>query len=467
MKQLLTTSSSENKIKISIIGAGSAVWSIPVLIDIIIKPSLQGSEVYLMDIVRDRLKLVYGFAKRYAEEIGSTVKFYMTTNRVEAIRDSDFVINSAMAGGHNYYEAMREVSEKYGYYRGINSVEWNMVSDYHTIWGYYQFKLAMEIARDIEDYAPDAWLLDVANPVFELTTLLSRKTRVKVIGLCHGHMGLYEILRELKIPPEKVDAEMIGFNHVIWLTKFKVDDRDGYELIDKWIREEAEKCWERWRATTANPFDIQLSPAAIDMYKRYGLFPIGDTVRGGTWRYHWNLETKKKWYGPYGGPDSEIGWMLYIAYLRNKMHEIYRALERKDIQLKAIYPPKPSGEQVIEVIEAMVTDTPREFQVNVLNQGSIPGIPDDVAVEMPATVDAKGVHRRTFKPLQSKVYKYVIMPRMMRMEWALEAFLKGGRERLVEWVLYDVRTKSTRQAEEVVDAILRLPGNEEMAKHYS
>jgi alpha-galactosidase len=29
---------------------------------------------------------------------------------------------------------MREIPERHGYYRGINSVEWNMVSDYHTTW---------------------------------------------------------------------------------------------------------------------------------------------------------------------------------------------------------------------------------------------------------------------------------------------------------------------------------------------
>ena len=44
---------------------------------------------------------------------------------------------------------MRAISEKNGYFRGINSVEWNMVSDYHTIWGYYQLKLARDIAEEI------------------------------------------------------------------------------------------------------------------------------------------------------------------------------------------------------------------------------------------------------------------------------------------------------------------------------
>ncbi|NHV07467.1 MAG: alpha-glucosidase/alpha-galactosidase, partial [Thaumarchaeota archaeon] len=57
-------------------------------------------------------------------------------------------------------------------------------------------------------------------------------------------------------------------------------------------------------------------------------------------------------------------------------------------------------------------------------------------------------------------------PRMMRAEWALEAFLEGGREKLFEWIIVDPRTKSTEQVNHVIDAVLSVPGNEEMAKHY-
>lgn len=56
--------SGSSKIKIGIIGVGSAVWSVPVLIDIMLKESLKNADVYLMDIDLSRLKLVYGFAKR-------------------------------------------------------------------------------------------------------------------------------------------------------------------------------------------------------------------------------------------------------------------------------------------------------------------------------------------------------------------------------------------------------------------
>ena len=105
--------------------------------------------------------------------------------------------------------------------------------------------------------------------------------------------------------------------------------------------------------------------------------------------------------------------------------------------------------------------------MNVLNDGTIHGIPSNVAVEAPALIDGKGVHRLRGKSLPGRIMKHVIYPRMLRMEWALEAFLEGGRDLLFEWLIVDTRTKSTRQVEEVIDALLSLPENKEMAKHFS
>ncbi|MEM5822986.1 MAG: alpha-glucosidase/alpha-galactosidase, partial [Ignisphaera sp.] len=456
-----------DKLKIAFIGAGSAIWSSRVVIDLLINKNLRSRdlEIWLMDISDWRLHLITTFAKRYVEELKLSTKIYATKDRREAIKEADFVINSAMAGGHGYYEVLREVSEKHGYYRGINSVEWNMVSDYHTIWGYYQFKLTLDIARDIEELAPDAWFINVANPVFELATLINRVTKVKHIGLCHGHMGFLKAVEILGmrlseeklgkrivskcgahdaecyttilslLDPKDIEVEMSGFNHVIWLTKFKYRGEDAYKYIDEWIEKDAEEYWRIWKEYVISPFDVDLSPAAIDMYKIYGLLPIGDSVRGGTWKYHWDLKTKQYWYGPYGGPDSEIGWAMYLAALKRHLEELTKAVYDTSTPLLQSFPPKPSGEQLVEIIDAIVNDNPKEYyyislpypgtppipvpiQINILNNGAISGIPDNVAVEIPARVDGKGVHRKPLVPLHSKVYKYVIIPRLMRMEWA-------------------------------------------------
>lgn len=503
-----------DRVKIAFIGAGSAIWSSTIVIDLLINEDLKNLDIWLMDVSDERLNLIYGFAKRYSEELKSDARIFRTKDRGEAIKDSDFVINSAMPGGHWYYERMREVSEKHGYYRGINSVEWNMVSDYHTIWGYYQFKLALNIARDMEELASEAWFIDVANPVFELSTLITRETKVKYIGLCHGHLGFLKAVEVLgiRLAEEKLgerinklcaardprcyatigklvdlaelEVEMSGFNHVIWLTKFRYGGEDAYRYVDEWVERDAEEYWGVWRERVVSPFDVDLSPAAVEMYKTYGLLPIGDTVRGGTWKYHWDLKTKQKWYGPYGGPDSEIGWAMYLAHLRMNLDRLGYAVADTSKPLTQQYPPRPSGESLVEIIESIVNDNPKEYyglhlpfeglpaipvpiQVNVPNQGALPGVPDNVAVEMPVRIDGKGVHRKPLTPLPRKVMNYVILPRMTRMEWALEAFLEGGRDHLFNWLIVDPRTASTEQVEETIDAILKLPGNEEMAKHYS
>ncbi|MEM3679029.1 MAG: alpha-glucosidase/alpha-galactosidase, partial [Candidatus Bathyarchaeia archaeon] len=143
-------------------------------------------------------------------------------------------------------------------------------------------------------------------------------------------------------------------------------------------------------------------------------------------------------------------------------------------------PLQPSGEVIATLIDSIYTDKPTDvyltpfygkqiqtpLYVNVINKGRIPNLPDDVAVEIPVKVDGKGIHPIPNGSIPSRIYKYSMLPRITRVEWALEANLKGGRDTLFQWLIVDVRTKSMKQVEDVIDAILRLPDNEEMAKHF-
>ena len=58
----------EDDAKIVFIGAGSAVWSSRIIIDLIINKDLRNVEVWLNDIDDHRLNLIYGFSTRYARE---------------------------------------------------------------------------------------------------------------------------------------------------------------------------------------------------------------------------------------------------------------------------------------------------------------------------------------------------------------------------------------------------------------
>ncbi|HNS68142.1 MAG TPA: alpha-glucosidase/alpha-galactosidase, partial [Mesotoga infera] len=89
-----------SRVKISIIGAGSAVFSLRLVSDLCKTRGLHGSEVTLMDIDENRLKAVQILATKFASEMKTELTFKSTTDLQEAIKGSDFVINTALVGGH-------------------------------------------------------------------------------------------------------------------------------------------------------------------------------------------------------------------------------------------------------------------------------------------------------------------------------------------------------------------------------
>jgi len=450
-------------IKVCIIGAGSAAWSAVLIKDLCLTRGLWGSTVSLMDVNKERLDVVHSFARRYAVEMRADLKFEKTMDRSEALRDADFVFNTALAGGHESYEIQRKVSENHGYYRGIDSVDHNMVSDYHTVGGYNQLRLFLDVARDMEEICPDAWLIQTANPVFEGCTLLTRKSKLKVVGLCHGHLGYERVVSILGLDSKDITFQAVGFNHCIWMTDFRHKGENAYPLIDEWMEKKAQEFWGGW---SPKYHETDMSPAAVDMYMRFGLFPVGDTTRSGGWKYHTDLETKKRWYGPLGGFDSEIGWAMYLDELKNVMERMSRASSDPSVTLTKELPPLMSEESHVPIIDAIINDKERKFQVNIPNNGAISGIPDDVVVEIPAIVSRRGIQGVHVGNLPKTLMLHVMIPRTLRMEWALEAFLTGDRNVLMDILLNDPRTRRPQQAEAVMEDILALPFNRMMAEHY-
>jgi alpha-galactosidase len=453
-------------VKIAFIGAGSAVFAMDMVRDLCLTPGLGGSTVAMMDIDRGRLDAVHSMATRYAARVGSKIRFEKTTKRSEALKDSDFVIDTVLAGGHYQQEATRAAGEKHGYYRGVEAVEFNMVADYFTTFGgYHQLKFFMDLARDMEDLCPKAWLVDVANPECEAGTLLARRSKIKVVGYCHGYKGYRDICSTLGLDPGKVDFQVAGFNHNIWLTRFRYDDRDFYPLIDEWILRRAERYWNSH--VPSDVFDTQMSRAAVDMYRLYGLFPVGDTVRSGSWKYHYDLRTKKYWYGRFGGPDSEIGWRRYLKELDASTETVMALVESPPSILVKKIPPNRSDEDVVQFIDSVVNDKGERFVLDVRNDGLIRGLSDDVAVEVPVRVDRKGVHKESIEKIPRRLVDMALIPRQVRLEMAMEAFIQGDRAVLLEILFRDPRTRSEKQARGVLEEILDLPFNEDTKKHFS
>ncbi len=441
-------------VKIGVIGAGSATFSLGLVKDLCLTENLTGSHVTFMDIDGDRLEAVTKMAERYTQEIGSNLSFEQTTSREVALADADFVINTAAAQSHYHQVDMRAVYATHGYYyRGPG------------FGSYYNFNLMLDVARDIERICPDAWLIQSGNPVFDGCTLMTRETSIKVCGLCHGHYGYYHIARTLGLDIDRIDFQAPGVNHCIWMTHFIYDGEDAYPLIDKWIEEEGPTYWESHVAEGTH--DIQLSRGTVHQYRLYGLFPIGDSPRLGNWWYHTDIDTKKWWFGePFGGPDTHIARPVHVENLEKRLNQIREASEDPAAKMTELFGTERTREQQVPIINALTNNVEGQFQVNVQNNGAIEGVDDDVVVEVPAIINSKGIQPIQVGRLPKKIMLEQLLPMILNMEHGLEAYRTGDKSMLLWEALNSGQTRSYKQAFGALEDILQQPGNEDANDHF-
>jgi alpha-galactosidase len=446
-------------VRISVIGAGSGVFSLGLVKDLCLTPNLAGSTVSFMDIDADRLDTVHKLAERYAQELGASMRFEKTTDRAASLRDADFVINTASAKSHHSQRRVREMTAEHGYYYGGVELGGDAPN----------FNLMLSVAADMQTICPNAWLIQSGNPVFEGTTLMNRLFDLKIIGLCHGHYGYLEVARVLGLDPKRVTWEAPGLNHHIWLTKFLYDGQDAYPLLNQWIEREGETYWRTHVAERTH--DIQMSRGTIHMYEMFGLMPIGDTPRTNQtstrWWYHTDLATKKHWFGDtFGGPDTEIARPFYVANLEKRLRAMHDAANDPTAKVADAFGREHTREQQVPIINALANNVEGRFQVNVPNRGVIDGIPDDVVAEFQALIDATGVHPIKPSPLPQKIMLQDILPTWIQMEQDLLAYQSKDRGMLLYQALNSAQTRGYDQAVSVLQEFLAIEGNEAYRERY-
>ncbi len=424
---------------IAVIGAASAQFTLDVIRDLCITESLRGSTVWLVGHVnREAVARVREVGSRYSEEMKAGLEFKVTFERREALAGADFVINTA--------EARPRTDERYDV----------------DIFQLRQLAFFRDVIGDMEALCPEAWLLVAANPVFAGCTLVTRESPIKTVGLCHGFReGVRHIAEVMGFDLEDVNAQAAGVNHNVWLTHFFHKGRDAYPLLDEWIET---KSREYWRSPQFNGGRIEwpnMGPKPIDMYRFFGLMPIGDTERfSGAWWYDVDEATQKAFMAV-----SAEWWKVYNGNRQAKTRAIEEAERNPALPVSTFIPARKStGHDYIAVIDAIANDCPGEFQVNIPNRGAIEGVDYDVVVELPAVVSARGIQGVRVGRLPELITLYV-QDHVQRMERAVRAFQAGDRNALVYAYLQDRRISSMDEAREMVSILL--DGDPTIARYFS
>lgn len=443
---------------IGIIGAGSAVFSLGLIRDLCLTDRLHGSTVHLMDVDEARLAAIGRLCQRYSDEMGAGIETVTTTDRRTALAGADFVINTALVTGYGPMRAGWEIAKRHGYRHGGSL---HVMHDEPFWLNAYQLRFFDEVVREVQELCPDAWCLQVANPVLAGMTWLGRRyPRVKMVGLCHGFAGVYKLADTLGLDRERLTFEIPGVNHTVFLTHAYHDGEDIFPLLDAWIEREAPSYWK-----ICPPSDY-LGPVAVDLYRRFRVFPIGDTCNpgGGSWPwwYHTDAATEQRWH-----EDPALWWERYFVNSAKKVAAIETAANDTARPVSEAFPPAHSGEVMVPMIESIAADIPRVLIGNILNTGDfVPGVPRDFAVEIPTLVSKRGIEGIQTRPLPDAVLAQIARDRIGPVTIELAALDGGSRERLLELILADPWTRSLEQANSLLDEIMAMPGHDMLREWY-
>lgn len=445
------------KSKISIIGAGSGAFSLSLIRDICLTPTLAGSTISFMDIDPERLEAAYTVCQRYTHELGVDLHLEKTLDRRVSLEGAEFVVNTALAAGHHRLREGWEIARKYGYSFGGS---FHVMYD-EAFWiNFYQLQLFESVIEDGQDLCPDAYHLLVANPVLAGITYLSRKyPEANVVGLCHGFGGVYHIANVLGLDHEGLTFEIPGVNHFVWLTRCYHKGQDVFPLLDDWIETEMPKYHQNGEAPP-------IRPKIIDLYKRFGAVPIGDTAgwSGASWPwwYHSDEQTEKKWH-----EKPQAGWDRYFSAVARNAEAFKQVAHDSSIKATEHFPPRISGEPMIPIIDAIANDTPRIIIGNIHNYGDfVPGIPSDFEVEIPMLFSKRGIQGIRTKGLPQPLLTHILRERVVPVNLELEAYTEGSKDLLLQLILLDPWSRSEQQASDFLEEILSLPYHEEMRQHY-
>jgi alpha-galactosidase len=358
--------------KITIIGAGSLIFTKTLAMDILATQALEGSELCLMDLDKAKLKRIEAFIQRVIDENGKPARVWSTTDRHEALKDSKYVIITVQIGGLDAFGHDYQIPLKYG----VDQCIGDSLGPGGVFRALRTIPVLADIVRDMAALCPDAVLLNYANPMAAVCLGLSKVSTVPYIGLCHGVQTTLDLIsRYVEVPKDQIDFLCAGINHMAWFLSLK-DKRDGRDLYPI-LRRNCEK-----------PGYYVNEKVRCEVMRHFGYFMTESTGHLSEYiPWFRSSERALKAYCDEPAFGGESGaYYNYSNMLANKYKGVdYLALESPIIQRRSV-------EYCSYILEAIETDRPFRLAGNVRNDGYITNLPAGCCVEVPVFVDSRGLH---------------------------------------------------------------------------
>jgi len=380
--------------RIVIIGGGSNQWAPALLNDIANTRSLHEAEIVLEDINPAPLPRMAEYAEHVARLRNLSWKVSYTTDQRASLEGADFVVVAISTGGFDSMRHDVEIPARHGIKLSVGDQGPAGVS--RTL---RAVPVMVGIARDMEEICPEAWMLNLTNPMTHLVRAMTRETNAKVVGLCH-EVTICRFYLSMWLGESFLDLEptVMGVNHLPIMTSLKVGDADdGLDRLRALIDGPAAARDER--LPFAIPDGIGMGPRAresdewtkqdlldgnrvkIELFRRFGVLPASNDRH--LCEFFPGFLTEASGWGK--------RWGVHLTTIAERIeheaqyeNDLLARLASDDVSTM------PSGEMVAPLIDSFITGKPRSLPLNLPNAGQAPDIPNGVVVETMCVADAEG-----------------------------------------------------------------------------
>ena len=363
--------------KITLMGAGSTVFTRRVVGDCLSLESLRDSVFALYDIDPVRLEESRVIITALQNTMGGKAQiecYCGVENRKDALRGADFVINTIQVGFYDPCTIIDfEVPKKYGLQQTIGDTLGigGIMRALRTI------PVMQDFANDMAEVCPDALFLNYTNPMAMLTGYMLRYTPIKTVGLCHSVQhcttSLFQTLK-MDYKPEECTELIAGINHMAWLLEIK--DKNGRDLYP----EIKSKIDEQINSPTCD------NKVRLEYIKHFGYYCTESSEHNAEYNPFYIKSKYPELIEKYNIPLDE--------YPRRCIKQIsawkkeYEELRQNGVKKRDV-----SFEYAAGIMNSIITNTPYQIVGYVLNTGHlITNLPENACVEVPCLVNRHGIN---------------------------------------------------------------------------